>query len=130
MKVSELARKAGTTAKTVRFYEAEGILPAPSRSPNGYREYQPADLCRARVVVALRSLGLDLPEAGRLATMCATGRCDESAADLAVRIPERRREVALAMAELAHLDEELASIERALATGETPNALCSRKEDC
>jgi DNA-binding transcriptional MerR regulator len=130
MKVSELAEKAGTSARTIRFYEAEGILPAPPRQANGYRSYDASDLCRTRVVVSLRHLGIDLAEAGRLATMCASGRCDATTADLAARIPERRREVAAAMAELAHLDEELASIERALASGATPTALCSRKEDC
>jgi DNA-binding transcriptional MerR regulator len=44
MKVSELAEKAGTTATTIRFYEAEGILPAPPRQPNGYRTYDATDL--------------------------------------------------------------------------------------
>lgn len=27
MRVSELAERVGTTAKTIRFYEAEGVLP-------------------------------------------------------------------------------------------------------
>jgi DNA-binding transcriptional MerR regulator len=130
MRVSQLAEKAGTTAKTIRFYEAEGVLPAPPRQPNGYRDYDSTDLCRTRVVVALRNIGIELSEAGRMATMCASGRCDETSADLAVKVPERRREVAAAMAELAHLDAELASIEHALASGETPSALCTRKEDC
>ena len=130
MKVSELAERAGTSATTIRFYEAAGILPAPPRTANGYRSYDESDVCRARVVVSLRNLGLEMTEAGRLATMCATGRCDDTASDLALRIPKRRQEVAAAIAELVHLDAELASIERALASGETPTALCSRKEEC
>ncbi|HEX2883527.1 MAG TPA: MerR family transcriptional regulator [Candidatus Limnocylindria bacterium] len=130
MKVSELAERAGTSPTTIRFYEAEGVLPAPPRRTNGYRDYDETDVCRTRMVVALRNLGLDLPEAGRLATMCATGRCDETSADLAARIPERRREVAAAMAELAHLDAELAAIEHALASGGMPTNLCTRKEEC
>jgi DNA-binding transcriptional MerR regulator len=130
MKVSELATRAGTTAKTIRFYEAEGVLPAPPREANGYRSYDETDLCRTRVVVTLRSLGLELPEAGRLATLCASGRCDDVSSDLAARIPERRRAVAAAMAELAHVDAELASIERALTRGETTRALCNGKEEC
>jgi DNA-binding transcriptional MerR regulator len=130
MKVSELAERAGTTAKAVRFYEAEGILPAPARSDNGYRTYGDADLCRTRVVVSLRKLGIELPEAGRLAELCATGHCDDMTGNLAARIPERRRAVAAAMAELAHLDTELASIERALASGDVNRAICTGKEDC
>ena len=130
MKVSELAQKAGTTAKTVRFYEAEGVLPAPPRRPNGYRDYNATDLCRTRVVVALRSLGLDLPDAGRLATIAPPDAAMSRPPTWRSAFPQRRREVAAAMAELAHLDAELASIERALASGETPSALCSREEDC
>jgi DNA-binding transcriptional MerR regulator len=130
MKVSELAEKAGTTARTIRFYEAEGILPQPARSANGYREYHEDDLCRTRVLVSLRSMGLELPEAGRLAALCATGRCDEMTGDLAVRLAERRRAVAAAMKELVHLDAELASMERALASDEPRQRLCLGKEEC
>jgi len=130
MRVSELADRAGTAAKTIRFYEAEGILPAPARSANGYRDYGEADVCRARMVVSLRNLGLDLAEAGRLATLCATGRCDDTMSDLASRIPERRRAIADQIAELLHTDAELAAIEAGLGTGSFPTPLCSRKEDC
>jgi MerR family transcriptional regulator, copper efflux regulator len=130
MRVSELAKRAGATAKTVRFYEAEGILPAPPRSSNGYRDYDDSDVCRTRVLVALRNLGIDLPEAGRLAQLCATGRCDDMTELLASRIPERRRAVAAAKAELAHLDVELASLERALTSGQSQATFCLGKEDC
>lgn len=129
MKVSELAERAGTTAKTIRFYEAEGILPASPRSPNGYRDYREADVCRTRVLVTLRNLGIDLPEAGRLADLCATGRCDDMTELLASRIPERRRGVAAAIAELTHLDAELASLERTLASGDPQTTLCLGKEE-
>ncbi len=130
MKVSELAERAGTSAKTIRFYEAEGILPAPPRQTNGYRSYDETDVCRTRVVVALRNLGLELPEAGRLGAMCAAGRCDDTVVDLAARIPERRRAVAAAIAELQHVDAELAAIEGSLASGDGAISLCSRKEVC
>ena len=131
MKVSELAARAGTSPKTIRFYESEGILPAPPREMNGYRSYDETDVCRTRMVVALRNLGLELPEAGRLAAMCAAGRCDDTMSDLAARIPERRRAVAAAIAELRHADAELAAIEHALSIGDSAISLCStRKEEC
>jgi DNA-binding transcriptional MerR regulator len=128
MNVSELARKAGTTAKTIRFYESEGVLPKPARRPNGYRDYDESDVCRTRVVVALRNLGIDLEESGRLGALCASGECDEMVGDLGGRIAERRREVAAAMAELLHLDRELAALEEAITTGAPPTHLCSGKE--
>lgn len=128
MRVSELAERAGTSPTTIRFYEAEGILPAPARRTNGYREYGEQDLCRTRLIVTLRGLGLELTESGRLAELCATGRCDEMAGDLATRVAERRHAVGIAMAELSHLDAELASIATRLAKGETQDSLCTGKE--
>lgn len=130
MKVSELAERAGTTAKTIRYYEAEGILPAPPRAQNGYRDYGENDVCRTRVLVTLRNLGLELPEASRLASLCATGRCDDMTVDLAARIPQRRQAIAAAISELAHLDAELARIERTLASGEIHGAPCAGREVC
>ena len=39
MKIGELAKKTGITPSRIRFYEAEGLLPRPSRQGNGYRTY-------------------------------------------------------------------------------------------
>jgi DNA-binding transcriptional MerR regulator len=141
MKVSDLARRAGIAPSAVRFYEAEGVLPPASRGASGYREYDDDDLCRLRVVVSLRSLGLDLREAGRLAAMCGEGRCDDMAVDLLPRIVARRREVASARVELDHLDAELATLERTLRGGDRPmlvfsaegsalNAACDQANLC
>lgn len=79
---------------------------------------------RLRVVVTLRSLGIDLHEAGRLAATCAEGRCDEMATDLRPRIEARRSALANARAEIDHLDAELRQIERALRDGATEVGLC------
>jgi MerR family transcriptional regulator, copper efflux regulator len=128
VKVSELARHAGVTTKAIRFYEAEGVLPAPSRAPNGYREYGDEDLCRLRVLVALRGLGLRLAESGRLASLCAAERCDEMAVELLDLVHGRRAAVVAARAELDHLEKELTSLELTLAAGEPKRNLCLGKE--
>ena len=41
MRIGELAEMAGTTAKTLRFYEEQGLLPPAHRTPAGYRDYTP-----------------------------------------------------------------------------------------
>lgn len=129
MRISELARRVGVTAKTIRFYESEGVLPAAARAPNGYREYSEADLCRVRVVTSLRSLGIGLNEAARLADLCAIGRCEEMASDLLLRIAARRTEAAAARAELDHLDAELVGLKHALRTGQPRSALCLERRN-
>ena len=40
LRVSELADLAEVSSDTIRYYEKEGLLPRPSRSPSGYREFE------------------------------------------------------------------------------------------
>ncbi len=41
MRIGELAKTAGVTPDTIRYYERERLLPAPERTPSGYRDYGP-----------------------------------------------------------------------------------------
>lgn len=123
MRISQLAEATGVPAKTIRFYESVGIMPSASRRPNGYREYGD-ELCRLRLVAALRGLGLGLTESGELASLCVGGRCDEMAAQLRQHVVDRRREIAASQAELAHLDAELANLEAGLDANAPVRALC------
>lgn len=117
VRVSEFARAVGITPAAVRWYESEGVLPAARRASNGYREYTEDDLCRLRLVVALRGLGLELSESGRLAALCRDGECDAMEGQLLERVAQRREAVAAARAELDHLDRELQAVEEALRRG-------------
>ncbi|HVA86626.1 MAG TPA: MerR family transcriptional regulator [Candidatus Saccharimonadales bacterium] len=117
MKVSDLAQQAGIAPSAVRFYERRGVLPAASRRDNGYREYSENDLCRLRMVVSFRRLGLDPVEAGRLASLCMSGQCDAMTQDLAVLVADQRRMIARQRAELDELDRQLAVVETSLGAG-------------
>jgi DNA-binding transcriptional MerR regulator len=104
-------------------------LPAPARAANGYREYRVEDVCRLRVLTSLRGLGVDLPEASRLASISVSGS-DESNVELVARLNARREEVSKARLELDHLEAELANLERALVAGQACELLCPGKEGC
>jgi DNA-binding transcriptional MerR regulator len=60
MTIGELARLAGLTVKTVRFWSDEGLVPPDGRTPAGYRLYGPEALVRLGLVSTLRDLGVDL----------------------------------------------------------------------
>jgi DNA-binding transcriptional MerR regulator len=60
MRIGELATAAGVSAKTVRYYESEGLLPEPRRAPNGYRDFDPADVERVIFVRQAQAAGLTL----------------------------------------------------------------------
>ena len=62
MRIGELAVASGTTTKTLRFYEEAGLLPAPERTANGYRDYTPAALARLDFVRRGRTAGLTLAQ--------------------------------------------------------------------
>ena len=62
MKIGELAKTAGTTVETVRYYEKEGLLPKPERSLNNYRSYGEAHLERLRLIRNCRALDMTQDE--------------------------------------------------------------------
>ncbi|MFD8964209.1 MerR family transcriptional regulator [Streptomyces sp. NPDC059568] len=61
MRIGELAERAGTTARTLRYYESRGLLPA-RRAVNGYRTYDESDLRLLRQIRTLQDFGFDLEE--------------------------------------------------------------------
>jgi len=62
MRIGEIADMTGVPTKTIRFWEAEGLLPPPSRTASGYRDYQPADTDRIRFIRHAQGAGLRLDE--------------------------------------------------------------------
>lgn len=62
MKIGELALMAGCSVPTIRFYEAEGLLQAPSRTANNYRDYGDQHADRLAFVMRCRSLDMSHDE--------------------------------------------------------------------
>lgn len=62
MRIGELAKRAGSQVETIRFYEREGLLPAPSRSSGNFRLYGAAHLERLQFIRHCRSLDMTLDE--------------------------------------------------------------------
>ncbi len=60
MRIGELAERAGITAKTVRFYENERLLPSPERTASGYRDYDSGAVDRLAFIRDAQSAGLTL----------------------------------------------------------------------
>jgi MerR family transcriptional regulator, repressor of the yfmOP operon len=57
LKIGDVAKLAGTTPRTIRYYEELGLLPSPdSREPGAHRTYAQADVDRLIEVMRLRTL--------------------------------------------------------------------------
>jgi DNA-binding transcriptional MerR regulator len=100
--VGELAGDLGVTTRTLRFYEAEGLL-APQRV-SGARCYTARDRARLRLVLRGRRFGMTLAECREIVDMydgagtserrqlkLLLSRLDEIAADLRTRESDLRR---------------------------------------
>lgn len=111
--IGQLARAAGVGVETLRFYERQGLVPEPERSPSsGYRRYSPQTVRRVRFIRHAKELGFTLKEIQELLEL----RVDPGSTCADVR---RRAE------------DKLAGIERRLARLERMrSALRSLSERC
>jgi DNA-binding transcriptional MerR regulator len=114
MLIGELARRAGVSRDTVRFYERAGWMPRAGRRDNSYRDYTDADVEHVRLLAELRRLGVPLADAARIAGWCHSGHCDATTTGLPDVIAARRAAVAERMERLRALDAELARLEQHL----------------
>jgi DNA-binding transcriptional MerR regulator len=66
MNIKTLAQATGVSSATIRYYETEGILPAPPRQLNGYRLYSADYVDRLNQIKLCQSLGFKLDEIQQL----------------------------------------------------------------
>jgi MerR family mercuric resistance operon transcriptional regulator len=66
MSIGEVANRSDVNVQTVRYYERRGLLPAPPRSPSGYRQYSPDNVARIRFIKRAQALGFSLDDISEL----------------------------------------------------------------
>jgi DNA-binding transcriptional MerR regulator len=107
LRIGDVARLAGTTPRTIRYYEEIGLLSGTSERPSGaHRLYSHSEVERLREVMRLKDLlGLTLEELKALLA------AEEARAEVRAQlqredvVPQRRRE--LLGEALGHLDRQL-----------------------
>jgi len=62
MAIGALSKHTGTNIETIRYYERVALLPAPARSPGGYRLYMTEHLKRLNFIRRARALGFSIGE--------------------------------------------------------------------
>lgn len=62
MGIGELARRAGVSPRTVRYYEELGLLQSERRVPEKHRRYTDSQLVALRLIRRARLLGLSLAQ--------------------------------------------------------------------
>lgn len=107
--ISEAAGVLGITVDTIRYYEKEGIAPAPPRGPDGWRRYDSAALSWLAGVVMLRGTGMNVQEMREYAAAYRAGAND------AERLALLERHHATVLARQEELQRHLAALERKIA---------------
>jgi Cu(I)-responsive transcriptional regulator len=96
--IGTLARRAGVSIDTVRYYERGGLLSPRTRLASGYRRYGEVELSRLRFIRRAQALGFSLKEVKDL--LAISGQRDVA------RIKRRAQE------KLADVEHRIAELER------------------
>ena len=111
--IGQLAQTTGVPAKTIRYYEAVGVLQAPGRNPSGYRLYTERGVDRLLFVRRARALGLSLQQLQSL-TAALDGRGGAVRPQLMKLVRAQLTAVQHRQAELQLLEAELGRLLRRL----------------
>src|SRR5947208_16005222 len=103
--IGQLAKESGVHLETIRYYEREGLIPAPPRKSSGHRAYQPGAARRLRFIKRAQQLGFSLSEILGLLTLRAAP--DEDCSEVCRRAQEKLGEVRAKIRHLQAVEEAL-----------------------
>ncbi|MEN3310225.1 MAG: hypothetical protein V7603_6427 [Micromonosporaceae bacterium] len=122
MLIGELAERAGTSTRTLRYYEAHGLLRA-HRSANGYRVYDEAELRVVHEIRALLAVGFGLDDIRPFVACLRAGNRSGDVCPDSVAVLRRK------LAEVDACVDRLSAVRRQLRTQLTL-AIEHREETC
>ena len=90
MRIGELAKKAGVTPDTIRYYEREGLLPQARRTASRYRDYGPEVVDDLRFIKKAQTLGLRLRDVREVLEISSGGKapCEHVRATVEARLSD------------------------------------------
>jgi len=93
-----VAKEAGVNAQTVLYYERRGLLPAPSRTMNGYRVFNDASVRRIRFIKRAQELGFTLKQV--MALLVLQDKQDASCAEVSAMAANHLEEIEMKIRDL------------------------------
>nr|WP_089955610.1 MerR family transcriptional regulator [Lentzea xinjiangensis] len=90
MRIGELARRTGVSARSLRYYEQQGLVHS-TRSVGGQRHYAATEVTRIEIIRRLFEAGLSSRVIARLMPCVDTGSTDVAEDAFATMLSERDR---------------------------------------
>lgn len=121
MQIKALSAATGVDVETIRYYERQGLLPAPARQANGYRDYGPPQLERLSFIRHCRALDMPLADVRQL--LAALDAPGPECGDINALIDQHLARVRARLASLRALEKQLRSL-RSSCSGAPGEAGC------
>ena len=116
--IGTLAKKTGVNIETIRYYEKEGILPHPPRSPGGHRLYKEDDIKRLFFVRRSRELGFSIKEINSLLSLIQVG--DYTCAAIHDLTLQHAKEIKQKITDLRKMERVLVEMAAECSRGDIP----------
>ncbi|MFE4801537.1 heavy metal-responsive transcriptional regulator [Streptomyces sp. NPDC056708] len=126
MRIGDLATASGLTTKTIRFYEQAGLLPAPPRTPGGYRDYPEQTPARLAFIRDAQGAGLSLAEIRSILALRDSGQAP--CGHVTTLIDQHLADIERRLTELAKTHDALRGLARRAAA--TDPADCAEDDIC
>ncbi|MFC5031677.1 heavy metal-responsive transcriptional regulator [Streptomyces sp. So13.3] len=126
MRIGDLARASGLTTKTIRYYEQAGLMPAPPRTPGGYRDYPAEAVTRLTFIRDAQGAGLTLAEIRSVLSLRDSGQAP--CGRVTELIDQHLSEIERRLVELRATREALRGLARRAAR--TDPGTCSQGDIC
>ena len=108
MRIGDLARKAGTTMRTIRYYEQLGLIAPAARTRGGFRLYEEDGLRKLRLIKNLQLVDTPLSQVKAFFDQRRRGRvASDIAAGLSALLDQQLREVEQRIAQFRVMEASL-----------------------
>ena len=108
MKISEIAKQTGLSAKTIRYYERIGLVDSPPRQDNGYREYAAAHVQQLGFLRHARQFGFSIEECRELLNLWANP--NRRSAEVCSLVTDKVRDIEKHIRELRNMKKVLTEL--------------------
>jgi len=119
MKISDVAKRIGLDAKTIRYYESIDLVDSPPRRENGYREYSEQGIQQLGFLRKARKFGFSINECRALLALWANP--NRRSAEVHELVAEKVRDIDAHILDLTSMKKMLSELLAQCPDDDNPN---------